>query len=377
VKTTQPRGGTPVSDHLDSPNHESWLTPAMQEQRRQQLGLDDATTKRFIESTEFVSLGCYCAVSRALQALGLKKHTYPFDWTRSSGGGVAHCLDNNFSDFFSHNSFKDHGDSGQCFGTEWGGSFWHHDPTTAKTKRDMQRRISRLLGKEEVANTKARFFVRAVNSSSEVVECVKLLKALRRALPDCKVHLLLLIDNQPVAGPVRVKDADCQDLLFFKIHNGLFADNGKNWTMQKQAESYARAVAFAVRFWTASDANQNEDAMTLADISASVVPFEGGDSASELFFPRGVISAPTSLAGSAGVANTSAPKSLPCSGNKGSKYGLVRKPTSGRIPGVGSAVVSSGRSWNVPQFSGAPRTVQAFGAMSPRAPCRARIVSAW
>ena len=45
---------------------------------------------------EFISLGCFCAVSHAFQLLGLKKNSYPFDWVRSPMEGIMHCLDSQF-----------------------------------------------------------------------------------------------------------------------------------------------------------------------------------------------------------------------------------------------------------------------------------------
>jgi len=273
-----------MSDHFESPEHtEHWLSPAMQEQRRWSLGLKHAKTKRFIESNEFVSLGCYCAVSRALQALGLKKYSYPLDWTRSPASGIIHCLENRFSDFLTHKSFKDHGVSGQCFGnSDWGGSFWHHDPRSPTTKHDMERRVRRFFGDEEVAQSKARFFVRAVNSSQEVLESNQLLDALRKALPKCEIHLLVLIDYQLVTGPTL---AGIEGVLFYKLDEALFSQNGANWKMQDQAEAYAKAIAFAARYWAgAADGIVQET--TLSDLVTNLVPFHAGDPGFDMFWPK-------------------------------------------------------------------------------------------
>ena len=76
-----------------------YLSPEKQRARRDAAGLGDGETLTFCESCEFVSLGCFCAVAHALQALGLKKATYPFDWNRSPVEGVIQCLQRDFEGF--------------------------------------------------------------------------------------------------------------------------------------------------------------------------------------------------------------------------------------------------------------------------------------
>ena len=53
----------------------------------------------FEQDTEFIGLGCSCVMSYGLQALGLKKRTYPFDWLRSPIDGVIHLLQTDSEDF--------------------------------------------------------------------------------------------------------------------------------------------------------------------------------------------------------------------------------------------------------------------------------------
>lgn len=278
----------PVSDHLDTPDHEAWLAPAAQEQRRDTLGITGVKEARFVENCEFISLGCYCAVTRALQALGLKKYTYPFDWTRSPASGIVHCLENSFSDFLTHELYEDHGSTGKCFGkTKWGGSFWHHDPTDAKTKSDMNRRIRRLLGKEEVPRTTPRVFVRAVNDSSEVHGCLSLFEALKQALPESKVYLLLLVDYQRASEMLCIEGVK-DSVIVCMVDKSLFADNGAAWTMQKQAEAYALALASAIRFWAGDTKVEPGEMVSVTDVTSTVVPFDAGDAAYELFFPKDI-----------------------------------------------------------------------------------------
>jgi hypothetical protein len=154
----------------------------------------------------------------------------------------------------------------------------------------MNRRIRRLLGKEEVPGTTPRVFVRAVNASSEVQETLSLFEALEQALPECKVYLLLLVDFQPASEMVSVKGVS-DSVLVYKVDKSLFADNGAAWTMQKQSEAYAVGLSRAVRWWAGDTKTDPEKIESLSDMSFAVSPFEGGDAASELFFPK-EISAP-------------------------------------------------------------------------------------
>lgn len=157
---------------------EAWLAPERRKMRRMALGLCEPSTASLADQCEFISLGCYCAVSRSLQALGLKKLSYPFDWTRSSMAGVIDLVQDEFEDFFEYSLEEDKGPLGHVYGdTSWDGSFWHHDIHSAKVRADFTRRIDRFLGLREVPDTQARVFVRAVNSTSELSDTLRLRKA--------------------------------------------------------------------------------------------------------------------------------------------------------------------------------------------------------
>lgn len=266
-----------------------WLAKPVLHARRLALGLrPGGRAVKFAQCCEFVSLGSYCAVARALQALEIKKFSYPFDWARSSMDGVIHCFDNQFADFLTHSSFKDHGTSGKCFGNSaWGGSFWHHDPSNAKTQKDFERRIDRLYGRGEVDALAPRVFVRALNSTQEMGSAVRLLETLRRALPGSQVYLLLLVDNQAREGPVRLQGSEHDGLLVWRGGEGLFAHNGKHWTMQKQSEAYAEAIAYAIRYWSEpGKEGATEEVSSLESLISSLSAFEGGDAACALYWPR-------------------------------------------------------------------------------------------
>jgi hypothetical protein len=263
---------------------EPWLEETVVDARRAAMIGSNGPQSNFIDGCEWIGLGSFCAVSRALQALNMKRYTYPFDWTRSPMDGVIHCFDNNFQDFCTHSSCTDHGASGKCFeGSQWGGSFWHHDPTDAKTQQDFARRIRRLYGQQEVPATKPRVFVRSVNSTSEISSVVRLEEALRRVLPQASVYLLILIDNQPSPGPMRL--IGHENILFYKTGEEMFANNGATWSMLKQAEAYCEAIGFAAHFWAGSSTKVVEEG-DLQQILASVTSFEGGDCNSEMFWPQ-------------------------------------------------------------------------------------------
>jgi len=65
-------------------DQDPFLAPEAQQERQVALGLKETTLAAFIDKTEFVSIGNFCAAANALQALGLRRHAYPFDWVRSS-----------------------------------------------------------------------------------------------------------------------------------------------------------------------------------------------------------------------------------------------------------------------------------------------------
>merc|ERR1740122_158313 len=257
----------------DNPN-EAWLNKDAAMRRRTEFGIDDLT--KFIESCEFVSLGNFCGVARALQALDVKKYSYPFDGVRSQTFGVIHCLETDFEDFLTYTVARDEGPKGHLFGsTHWGGSFWHHNIVTQKTKDDFVRRIERFYGNAEVPPEKNRVFVRALNSTRELDDCVRLHQALKRALPKARIYLLILLDMQSDLTPARLLDySDC--MLFCKIPETLFANNGAQWSMEKQGVAYAEQIAFAIRVWN-GDPRAKSQIKEFSDMHALAHACDGFD----------------------------------------------------------------------------------------------------
>jgi len=266
---------------------EAWLSVSAQEERHHRLGLSKPKAAAFIQRCELVSLGSYCAVSRALQCVGLKQFTYPFDWVRCPVEGVMQLFENKFEDFLTYSeSFEQAGE--KVFGkSKWGGSFWHHDPSDAKTQSDMMRRIQRLFGEADVSASKTRLFVRAANSSEELRECVKLQETLQSALPLAKVYLLVIMDLQKATGPMGISGNN--SLICWRVHESVCPAGG-NWTMQRQAEAYADALAFVVRL-LAGEPDLAASVRMVRNLDAlcqTCDDFDGADPAMELWLPKRV-----------------------------------------------------------------------------------------
>lgn len=263
-----------------------WLAECEVAARRARLGLDEPTLAAFAEQCEFISLGNFCGVARGLQALGLKRRAYPFDWVRSPLWGVMHCLETDFEDFLTFTNVRSDPEHGlRIFqASRWGGSFWHHNPSEPNVKASMVRRIERLLGLGgEDQLSRPRVFVRAANSTQELEAAVQLHDRLAKLLPEAGVYLLVLVDFQLGTGPLRLEERE--RLLFYRLHESSFA---QPWSMQRVAESYAEAIVAAVRLWIAwPDARAEVPAFQgVAALMEVFDQFDGGNPASDSFWPR-------------------------------------------------------------------------------------------
>mmetsp|Transcript_67486 Transcript_67486/g.161954 ORF Transcript_67486/g.161954 Transcript_67486/m.161954 type:complete len:530 (-) Transcript_67486:90-1679(-) len=267
---------------------EPWLLPGAVSDRCRRLGLDQASVASFAQSNEFISLGNFCAVARALQALGLKRCTYPFDWMRNTVKGTLHCLKTNFAEFFNCGQPQEvthpSGEKFEVVPAHWGGSFWHHDPSSPKTRQDLQRRIQRFKGEGEVPPERARVFVWAVNSTDEVNDAFTLYIALRRMFLRGTLRLLVLIDLQLDTGLISLTDSTSQ-VLFCKVPASLWEKKNAPWTMEKQACAYAEAIAKAVHAWSGNSESLKQ-VPSLGALINACIQFSGGDVTRENFFPR-------------------------------------------------------------------------------------------
>jgi len=270
-----------------------WLDPDVVRKRRIEHGLQHPTLSDFMENTEFISLGCFCGVTRGLQCLGVKQLTYPFDWVRTNAPSTVRCFERDFNDFCSSSFVGESPAPGVVCrgGSSWGGSFFHHDPSQPKTQADFKRRIERLKGEGEVGPTTRRVFLFALNSLSDLTSIPKLKSLVSDMLPDADVYLLVMIDNQPAKGLVRVLEED-SNVLFYWNFQEMFEDmgaarNGKEgWSEKRHAEAYAEGLAAALRVWSGVDGDASlATVQCYQDLYSRCMNFESGDPSSKLFWP--------------------------------------------------------------------------------------------
>lgn len=256
-------------------------------ERCRTLGLNQWDAQGFIKNSEFISLGCFCGVTRALQCLGLKRYSYPFDWVRTNTPSTVLCLQRNFSDFFTSSFVGDGPAPGVKLhgGSDWGGSFWHHDPNNSKVQQDFTRRIDRLRGEMEVPADRTRVFCISLNSLKDLASIPELRVQLEELLPKADIYLLVFIDNQPAEGPIHIGHDDSQT-LFFWIHEEMFEDMGRTWSEQKHAEAYAGGIAQAIRLWSGIESGEKMPELeSYATLFERCCNFQGGNPAEKLYWP--------------------------------------------------------------------------------------------
>jgi hypothetical protein len=273
---------------LDGSEALPWLEPALIQERCQRLGLKQHAVAGFVEQAEFVSLGCFCGVTRALQCLGLKRYTYPFDWVRSNTPATICCLQTDFKHFTTHSFVGEGPGPGlQLYGgSKWGGSFWHHNPDDAKVQAGFQRRISRLYGKLEVPPERTRVFCISLNSLTDLASIPKLRMLLEEKLPKAEIYLLVFIDNQPAYGPIRLECEHDDHIIFYWIHQEMFDEMGRTWSEQKHAEAYADGLAAALRLWTGTMSTKDIPELdNYVELFEACNNFDGGNPAERLYWP--------------------------------------------------------------------------------------------
>lgn len=262
----------------------TFLQPARQRARRQALGLESGPAAKFANGCEFIGLGSYCQVTNSIMALGLKNFSYPFDWNRSSLQGVRKLVETEFEDFFGYDSKIDNGES-IIYKAKWGGSFWHHAVDSPQVQSGFLRRIERFYGRGEVAFGTPRVFVRACNSSFEILEATTLLRTLRRSLPQCKPFLLMLVDLQDRSELLSCTEFG-PDVLLALIDGSHFAEGIASWTAEKQCDLYAQAIAEAILHWSGSGSSKViRRTKDVTEVTAVCRPYYGGDTLSETYYP--------------------------------------------------------------------------------------------
>ena len=104
------------------------------------------------------SLGSVCQSSRMLQDTGLKRESYPFDWTFSSPIGIERILDDDFGQFLQRDLFVGIGPT-QCSHLVYGERmFNHHNP---KYNEEHYAYFARCVGRFRalLANGESKLFV--------------------------------------------------------------------------------------------------------------------------------------------------------------------------------------------------------------------------
>jgi len=284
----------PWDAHLEDPRLQtgySFVPEMSSEERRSALNLCGPHVTEFMEKCEFISLGCYCAPSYAMQLLNVRKNSYPFDWTRSSLEGILHCMENRFEDFLTYSTYNMVDQHVVFGGTRWGGSFWHHNLEAPMTVEDMTRRIHRFLGTGDVSPKVPRVFVRIVNSTREISQALRLRESLKQHFPEAQeIYLLLLVELQMERGPIAVTAPEGQGIFFFCFTEEEFRQQPapNRHPLSVSGARCAEALAAAVKWWAGEglEGQQVRSVDSLAELSKCIYQFDGGDPARELFVPR-------------------------------------------------------------------------------------------
>ncbi|CAE7312789.1 unnamed protein product [Symbiodinium microadriaticum] len=251
----------PWDAHLEDPSSQkgySFIPEMTPEERRVSLNVCGPRATDFMNRCEFIGLGCYCAPSYALQLMGLRKNSYPFDWTRSSLEGVLHCIDVKFEDFMTYSTYQMVDQHVVFGGTRWGGSFWHHNLEAPLTLEDMTRRVRRFLGLGDVPTKVPRVFVRIINSTRELRQLQRLRQTLKEAFPDAQeIYLLILVELQNERGPIVVNAPEGEGVVVFSFTEEEFRQvpaPGRH-PLALSGGRCCEAIAAAVKFWSRDGAD--------------------------------------------------------------------------------------------------------------------------
>eukprot|EP00929_Paragymnodinium_shiwhaense_P113122 TRINITY_DN81385_c0_g1_i1.p1 TRINITY_DN81385_c0_g1~~TRINITY_DN81385_c0_g1_i1.p1 ORF type:complete len:631 (-),score=117.38 TRINITY_DN81385_c0_g1_i1:88-1980(-) len=266
---------------------------AAQQQRREALGFHEADVASFVQQCEFISLGSYCGVAEALQALGLRRTVYPFDWVRAPLSGVIDCFKSGFRDFFHFTSRRLNGGQPVCERTAWGGSFWHHDPELPETVAAFSQRIGYLLSPTE----STRLFVYVLNSSTELLQVANLVDALEGCYAQSgPVRLLIVVEGQQSEALLSVQglgSSRVETLCYSVVGDSIWsADKGLKNIIEKRCEAYGRAIMSAVKWWAGGRHERRDELQHVPQVPdvhtllSAIDPYDAGCCATERFWPR-------------------------------------------------------------------------------------------
>lgn len=284
-----------VKEHIEEEvEHDPEFHVALQGQRRLRLGLEDPQVKSLMAS-RFVSLGTSCSVATALQALGVRGEAGPFDWLRISAQGVGYLLRTEFQDFFDtqYTSSKTYN---VAAARHWEGSFWHHDVGDPEVQLTFRRRIERFLRLDRAG--RSLIFVRAVNSSEELLDMCELYLMLKLHFPASQVRLAVLIDLQEAAGAFCTEDLG-KDVVFLPIHQAAWLQKSPaqghahvREMLVQTSWAYCQGIARAVHIWTGQPVAW---LATVKQLQSRLLQFQGGNCRMESYDPRFVETSVTSL----------------------------------------------------------------------------------
>lgn len=195
-----------------------------------------------------VSLGGSCGPKISLRRLGLGEATMPFDWMRTRATGLIHWLRHGFDDFMAVQQKMEvsvQGTSMTVFRSPTH-SFWHDDIEDDTSREKLQRRIERFLdlaSAEGETASRPLLFVRGVAGAIELEQTEDLFLALceRFEVNGRKVWLLLILEDQPILGPV-MHSKHAELILWVQPRY-----EGQVSTNVRVPSPYEDAIAFTVR----------------------------------------------------------------------------------------------------------------------------------
>ena len=158
---------------------------------------------------QLISLGSYCGMKFSIQRLGCGSAHLPFDWIRTTQGGLVHFLRTGFTDYFCVASKLEIKSAALTVHRGENHSFWHDDVSQASVREKLRRRVTRFL--EMAANfptqTRDYLFLRSCACTSELHRVEDLYTTLvERCAPGQnppRVLLAIIIDGQAQRqGPI-------------------------------------------------------------------------------------------------------------------------------------------------------------------------------
>lgn len=205
---------------------------------------------------EVVSLGSSCGTKLSIQRLGLGAASMPFDWMRTTAGGLCHWLRNDFEGFLETRQRLEltfHGHPMTVYRSETH-SFWHDNLDDPGEQEKLCRRVKRFQELAYDAEGRALLFVRAVARSEELAETEAVFDLLRAHFTSQgrRVFLLVIVEGQSLTGPIY--HSGREGVLFWA--QGTYT--GKLVPDLNTPKPHEAAIAFAVR-WILGDLDGDEE----------------------------------------------------------------------------------------------------------------------